>query len=115
MSETTRSTWWTPVDLTPVRLREPLPGLAHQRDRFGEDHPDRVAHLIGLLVGGAGQVEPADRRHGHAYREVDRLVGERHPLSLLGLLHELGHGPLQLLGVAAAEHIEGELAHAASI
>src|SRR6478672_5399249 len=116
MSDTTRSTWWTPVDLThPSGSGQALARLAHQRDRLGEDQPDRVAHLRRLLVRTAGEVETADGRDGDPDGEVDRLVCERDPLALLGLLHELGHGPLELLGIAAAEHVERKLAHWSSI
>src|SRR5437764_11316898 len=110
MSDTTRSTWWTPVDRT-RGLAQALARLAHQGDRLGEDHPDRVAQLVRLLVGRAREVQLADRCDGHPDREVDRLICEGDPLARLGLLHELGHRPLELLGVAAAEHVEGKFAH----
>src|SRR4029079_9905361 len=70
-----------------------------------------VAHLIRLLIGCPGQVEPADRRDRHADRQVDRLVCVCHALALMGMLHPGGHLLLQLLGVA--EHAEGKLAHGA--
>src|SRR5882757_3130922 len=85
-------------------LREALAGFADQRDRLGEQQPDRVSHLHRLLVRIAAQLQPADRGHGHTDRQVDRLIRERHLLLLLGLLHEAGQLPLDLLGVTTAEH-----------
>src|SRR3954447_13787123 len=92
-------------------LCETLAGLADQRDRLGEQQPDRVSYLRRLLVGIAAQLQPADGGHGHADRQVDRLIRKRHLLLLLGLLYEAGQLPLDLLGVAPAEHGKREVAH----
>ena len=88
---------------SPIAARarqEALAGLADERDGLGEDHADRVAHLLGLLVGRAGQVHRGDRRGRHVDGELDRVVG---PGDLLGaghLLLHLLHAAAQLLRVA---------------
>ena len=93
------------------KLGEALAGFADQRDRLGEQQPDRVSHLHRLLVRIAAQLQPADRCHGHTDRQVDRLIRECHLLLLLGLFHETGQLPLDLLGVTTAEHGKREVAH----
>src|SRR5690349_637981 len=52
-----------------------LAGLSDQRHRLGEDDPDRVADLHGLLVARSAELERADRRDGHLDGELDRVVG----------------------------------------
>ena len=55
-------------------------GLADQRHRLGEEDPDRVADLHRLLVGGASEVEAADRGDGHLDAPIRRITSADAPL-----------------------------------
>src|SRR5690606_20534455 len=89
-------------------LREPLARLAHERDGLGEDGRHHRADLLGLLLGGALDVDPVDRRDGHVDRELDRVVGPGQRLRGLHLLGHLLHPPLEVWVVEeAAETFHG--------
>jgi hypothetical protein len=97
-----------PEQLFRQRLGETLARLAHEHHCLGEEHADRVAHLRGLLLGRAREIEPRNARDGHLHREVDRVVG---PADLLSRLHLLSHVLQMLLHVTwVAEHPEWESA-----
>jgi len=82
------------------RLREALARFAHERDRLGEDDPDRVADLHGLLVRSALEVEAGNRGDRQLDREADRVVGEGDLLRSLHLLGESAELAPELVGVA---------------
>ncbi len=65
-----------------------LARLAHQRDRFGEDGRHHGADLLGLLLGGALDVDAIDGRDRHVDGELDGVVG---PSEVLGALHLFCH------------------------
>src|SRR3954453_15788563 len=65
-----------------------LTRFAHERDRLREDRRHHRADLLGLLLGGALDVDAVDGRDGHVDRELDGVV---RPCQRLGRLHLLGH------------------------
>src|SRR3954451_7447628 len=81
-------------------LPQALARLAHQRDGLREDGGHHRADLLGLLLGGALDVDAIDRRDGEVDRELDRVVRPGQLLLALHLLRELRHPALELLGIA---------------
>src|SRR4051812_40781366 len=105
-----------PASQAPMRARLPgsrgllqaLAGLTHERDRFGEDGRHDGADLLRLLLRGALDVDPVDRRDGHVDRELDRVVGPGQRLRRLHLLGHLLHATLEVWVVEeAAETFHG--------
>ena len=83
-----------------IELLQALARLAHEGDGLGEDAGDDGADLLGLRLGVALDVDPADGRDGHVDGELDRVVRPHEPLVALHLFRELRQAALELLRVA---------------